>query len=430
MNGKATASTASLHKRQYHSQIFAKVLDGNKQPIRSLWVRNGFYYGQLRLEDPVTGRIKTRRVSLMNKEGQHIQSIADAKLELARLQTQRADHSLPTLRQTPRFADYATEYLTVIESTKKPGTVAKERSTLQSWIEYFQRSGMADIRLDQIKRAHVSSFLEQRLKSGLGPRQGVSTRTANLDVIALRNVLKRALDNALLQRLPTEGLRPYKTTTKKRSLVTAADLDRFCQAAFATKRNEAGREIPLTRNAQELVDYVRLMAYSGTRRNEALALRWDDVSFERRQLTVGADGDTKNRTSRVVDFNPKLEAHLQGMKKRRAPDTQWLFPSPQRGAKDVAVKVFRESLDLVRQRAGLPNFQFHDCRHHFISMAVMSGVDFMTIAAWVGHRDGGVLIGKVYGHLANEHRKLMAGRIAFEPVVLETPQGQPKQALA
>jgi len=48
-------------------------------------------------------------------------------------------------------------------------------------------------------------------------------------------------------------------------------------------------------------------------------------------------------------------------------------------------------------------------------MGVMSGIDFMTIAAWVGHKDGGVLIGKVYGHLANEHRKAMAGRMNFEP---------------
>jgi hypothetical protein len=29
----------------------------------------------------------------------------------------------------------------------------------------------------------------------------------------------------------------------------------------------------------------------------------------------------------------------------------------------------------------------------------MSGIDFMTIAAWLGHKDGGTLIGKVYGHL-------------------------------
>jgi site-specific recombinase XerD len=52
-------------------------------------------------------------------------------------------------------------------------------------------------------------------------------------------------------------------------------------------------------------------------------------------------------------------------------------------------------------------------RHHFISMCVMSGIDFMTIAQWVGHVDGGVLIGKVYGHLANEHRQRMAQLVQF-----------------
>jgi len=38
----------------------------------------------------------------------------------------------------------------------------------------------------------------------------------------------------------------------------------------------------------------------------------------------------------------------------------------------------------------LQRFGFHDCRHHFISYAVMSGIDFMTIARWVGHKDGGI----------------------------------------
>ena len=35
----------------------------------------------------------------------------------------------------------------------------------------------------------------------------------------------------------------------------------------------------------------------------------------------------------------------------------------------------------------------------------MSGIDFMTIAKWVGHKDGGVLIGRVYGHLNDEHAR-------------------------
>ena len=43
----------------------------------------------------------------------------------------------------------------------------------------------------------------------------------------------------------------------------------------------------------------------------------------------------------------------------------------------------------------------------------MSGVDFMTIAKWVGHRDGGLLIGKVYGHLSDEHTRRQAGKVSF-----------------
>jgi len=85
------------------------------------------------------------------------------------------------------------------------------------------------------------------------------------------------------------------------------------------------------------------------------------------------------------------------MQTRRAPDTEWMFPSPQRGEKDIPAKSLRETLEAARTAADLPAFGFHDCRHLFISMSVMAGIDFMTIAEWVGHQDGGVLIGKVYG---------------------------------
>lgn len=70
-------------------------------------------------------------------------------------------------------------------------------------------------------------------------------------------------------------------------------------------------------------------------------------------------------------------------------------------------------LRLLRKLAGLPRFGFHDCRHFFISYSVMAGIDYLTIAKWVGHKDGGVLIGKVYGHLADEHAKQQARRLSF-----------------
>jgi len=60
----------------------------------------------------------------------------------------------------------------------------------------------------------------------------------------------------------------------------------------------------------------------------------------------------------------------------------------------------------------------------------MSGIDFMTIARWVGHKDGGILIGKVYGHLSNEHAQAQAARMNFGSVPTEflKPVGQKLQA--
>jgi integrase len=405
-------------KRNHQTLTFSKVVDGRKQPIRGLWIRGTRYYARLSVENPITGVKKTRRVPLVDKEGGAVQTVAQAVAELKRLQTKRSDNALPPLARTPKFGEYAAQYLAYIGSgqgAKKPGTVEKEKTILTRWTEF-----LSGLRLDQIRPVHVNRFVESRLK------ENVSGRTINLDVIGLRVVLKRAISDGLIQRLPTEGLRPLKTSTKKRALFTTSELETLCKAAFETKKNKKSEDAPLTENAQEFVDYVKLMAYSGARRNEALGLRWEDVDFENKQLFIRRQAtrrgieDLKNRDARVVDFNPKLKAHLIDLKDRSQEVSKWLFPSPQRGDKDVPAKTFRESLELVRERAKLPNFGFHDCRHHFISMCVMSGIDFMTIAAWVGHKDGGVLIGKVYGHLANEHRKAMADKLSFDPSAAQT----------
>lgn len=407
---RSSTNRVVVTRQQSHPAKFAKVLDGRKQPIRALWVRNGRFYAQLKIENPITGLKKTRRVPLNDTDGEPVQTASQAVSELKRLQTQRSDNLLPVLERTPKFSDYVLRYLAFISSgqgTKKPGTIQKEKAILARWTDY-----LGQLRIDQIKRVHVNRFIEARLK------EDVSPRTVNLDVIALRVVLKRALEDGLIQRLPTEGLRPLKTTTRKRPLFTSPDLEAICAAALGQRENEKGALVPVTENAEQFTDYIKFLAYSGARRNEALGMLWADIDLKQGQLTIGADGDTKNRSARVVDFNPKLKAHLLDMKARKAPDSQWLFPSPQRGEKNIPAKTFRESLTLARTKAKMPNFNFHDCRHHFISMCVMSGVDFMTIAAWVGHRDGGVLIGKVYGHLANENRKSMAERVNFGPTLV------------
>ena len=44
-----------LFSQRSHQSSLAKVFDGRKQPIRTLWVRNGRFYAQLKIEKILTG---------------------------------------------------------------------------------------------------------------------------------------------------------------------------------------------------------------------------------------------------------------------------------------------------------------------------------------------------------------------------------------
>ena len=371
---------------------YQKVRDGRKQPIRGLWQRNGRFYARLAVEDFNTGKKAVRRVPL------EAETVAEAVAALKKLQTQRADNALPVLKQTPKFSDYVETYFAhfaLLKDAKRPRTIETERGHLNRWKEHLKET-----RLDRIGKPMIADFRAKRKV------EGVSNRTVNLAVTCLRNVLKMAVDDGWLQRLPTENLRPLKWTAKKKKLYTAAEIDSLCKAAMEVSKNGVG-----------FADLIHFLAYCGTRISETLRLKWSDVDWQQKQITIGSDGLAKNHKPRTVDFNPKLETHLKDMLTRRAPDSEFLVPSPQRGKNDKPAKTFRESLKLARTKAGFNDFGFHHCRHFFISFCVMSGIDYMTIARWVAHADGGILIGKVYGHLTNDHARRQAQKLNFEPVM-------------
>ncbi|MCI0744045.1 MAG: site-specific integrase [Verrucomicrobia subdivision 3 bacterium] len=399
-NETVSNSTTSDITAKRHTRLeYRKVLDGRKQPIRGLWQRGERFYARLKVED-ASGKAVVRRIPLVDESGNPWRTVPQAVAALRKLEVQREDNKLPTFGQTPKFSDYVESYFDYykqVKDAKRASTLLRERGPLKEWKKHLD-----GIRLHRIKKAHVNSFIAKRQAIGM------SARTVNLDVIALRNVLKKAIDDGYLTTLPTQNLRPLKTTTKKRDLVTMSQINLLCEKA-----------VGVSQNGQQFSDYVRLMAYCGSRRDETLRLKWSDVDWQNKQLVIGSDGLAKNHKPRRVDFNPTLEIHLREMASRRAPDSEWMFPSPQRGDKDIHAKTFRESLTLARNAADLPRLGFHDCRHHFISLCVMSGIDYMTIAEWVGHQDGGILIGKVYGHLAGSHKKQQAQKVNFQPVLLD-----------
>ncbi len=390
-NATQSQSSQSNSPRRHK---YTKVLDNRKHPVRGLWRRNGSFLARISVED-TAGRKNVRWVPLAAK------SAAEAQDELRTLVVERKEHRLRHVGRSPTFAEYLNQtYLPLLAgSGKKPDTIITETTHYNRWCE-----AIGHLRLDKIRPSHIQETLNKL-------RANRSARTCNLALVCLRHVLKAAKRDGFLKTLPSADIAWQRTDKKSRRLCTLAEIERICEAGMTA-----------TKNGQQLADYLRFLAFTGAREQEALRIRWVDVDFERKLVCVGADADTKNREARHVDFNPALEAHLREMQRRRAPDSQWLFPSPQRGERDEHAKTFRESMKLARKAAGLVGFGFHDCRHHFISFAVMSGIDYMTIARWVGHKDGGVLIGKVYAHLSNEHAQAQAARLNFGPAIVTLPQ--------
>jgi integrase len=383
-----------------HRAQFIPARDSRNRRIPGLYIRGNRYYAQLWV-DAGNGKKAPRRFALKNGDNEPVRTLNEAKEALEVKRHDRREGRLPTIGRKPSFADYSVTYFDKAKvQRKRPGTLAGERQAISRWCDH-----LGHVRIDQITPPLISAYIDKRLKGGMFCRRklgAASERTTNLDLMRLRNVLNAALDDGHLRDLPRIKLLD-EPPAKKRELITPDEFDRLLTAArTACKKNGA-----------QLADYLRFLAFSGAREKEALRVQWADVDFQGERVTIGADGLSKNRESRTVEFNPQLSAVLRDMTKRRAPDSSWLFPSPQRGPRDARTKSFRESLKMARTAANLEWVGFHDLRHYFCSVCVMAGIDFMTVAAWLGHKDGGILVGKVYGHLLDEHRQKAARRVKF-----------------
>tara|TARA_R110002020_G_scaffold124539_3_gene281606 strand:+ start:1627 stop:2667 length:1041 start_codon:yes stop_codon:yes gene_type:complete len=343
------------------SALYHRVLDNQGEAVKNLYRRRDRFYRRQSGKTVSLGLSQEEAIILNDRMSQGLTPMS------------------------PAFSQFWKKYIATIRGTKASRTVDSEEQHLQAWASYLRSK-----RLHEINNGDILAYRAKRLE------EGWSARTANISMSCFNNLMAFAKDCGYISDPPR--VKMIKTRSAKRRLYQQHDIDAVCNAAL-----EVGKYGPL------LVDFIRFLQYTGARMTESLRVRWEDVDWARRQVTIGFDGETKGREYKVVDFNRNLEAHLKAMLSR-AGDSRYLFPTFRADA-DKPLTTLKSSLHTARAKSGLPGFNFHDCRHHFISYAVMAGVDYLTIAKWVGHKDGGILIGKVYGHLNNSHAKAMADKL-------------------
>ena len=394
-------------KEQGHVKApkFIPVKDSRNRKVRGMVTRNGRYYAQMRIALP-DGKSKAMRIPL---EATRL-DLAIAEAESKRTEKRKGDIQLPGVR--PNFAKLVEQYLQSNIGTRRNrgmGHLSKSESTREHESQSLQRlvKQFGGKRIDGIAVKDLVSFVNNRT------RDGVKNRTINLDLIAFNNCMGYAVKTNLITRPPRLEKQDEDQTEEKR-LLTREEIDLLIQvsitpASYKIKNQEKKYH---AQNGEQLALFIQFLSSSGCREQEALRIKKEYVDMDRGLLTIQA-ANAKSGKKRFIQFNEALRNVLEEVLGALPEDTAWLFPSPRRGAKDRPVETLRPSFNMVREIAGLPEVGFHHFRHYFASQCVMTGINFMTIAKWLGHQDGGILVGKTYGHLNDEHQREAAKKLSL-----------------
>lgn len=158
-----------------------------------------------------------------------------------------------------------------------------------------------------------------------------------------------------------------------------------------------------------------LLATTGMRKGEALALKWSDLDFLRRTVTInktvtrkldnseGIDTPKTVNSNRTLSLEPLAISHLKVFRASMPviPMTDSLvFTSsrdPQR-KKPMSLMTPNHWLETIITDSGLPRITVHGLRHTFASIQIASGIEPKALQLQLGHSDIKVTL-NVYTHM-------------------------------
>jgi integrase len=239
----------------------------------------------------------------------------------------------------------------------------------------------------------------QRFVDWLTSRPGRSGRLCDRSVANALTPLRAALDAAVAEGLLEHNPADAVVLPRRRG----GRAWEFKERRFLT-REELARlleEVPPKWRA--LFD---LLAATGLRISEAIALRWIDLELDSasprlrvsRAIVRGVAGVPKSRHgARLVPLPPELAATLRALRPLQAADDALVFPGREGGPADVG-SLRRRVLVPAAARAELSGVGFHAFRHTCASLLIESGLSVLRLQRWMGHHSPAFTL-ETYGHL-------------------------------
>ena len=270
--------------------------------------------------------------------------------------------------------------------------------------------GLSETRISAVTqtqcRQWAKEFLNSKRATGHNwkteAKRNISASRFNNTVDTLRHIFEVGIEHGVILSNPANAI--GKVTPEQKPVRIPA---RYQFIALVQEIRNAQGAV-----SQCSADLVEFLAYTGCRIDEARWVLWSHVTRSRNELEVWGDPTTatKNSLVRRVPIIPPLAKLLDDLAQRpRIPRSS----KRRRGDFVIAVAECQRAIDRACQRLGINRFTHHDLRHLFATLRIEKGVDIPTVSRWLGHKDGGALAMKTYGHLRDEHSQAMAAKVSF-----------------
>lgn len=348
--------------------------------------------------DPLTG--KEKRV---NRKG--FASKKQAELELAKLQL---GLNKPK-EKTPKFKELYDSWLIPYKSSVKPSTF----TTIQDLFRLHILPDFGDIFVDKITSDMVQEWVNKKYELGYSKfREFHVYLNKIMEIATARRHISFNPCNATI--FPKRKEQDFKEDI---IIWTKDELKEFLGLVEATK-------------SIKWYAFFRLLAYTGMRRGEILALEWKDISFKNKTLTINKSrkvannpdfvsggneprkieitGSTKTGDKRTIEIDSETLNILQEWKKKQVEmfGIQKIIFTNSEGdylRLNYPIKV----LNSITKKYHLREIDIHRFRHIHTTMLILANRNknsLATIMQRLGHTDISTTL-NIYNHIVKEEKE-------------------------
>ena len=336
-------------------------------------------------KDPASGKYKSQWFTVQGSK-------KDAEKKLSELLHQM-DTGVYMKPGKTTVADYLAMWLS---DYVKPNLSPRGHERYESIVRVYLVPAIGSIPLTQLRSNHLQKHYSVMLKAGSSPR------SVRYHHVVLHKALATALKWGLIARNVADGVDAPRAKRSDMQIWDEDEVNQFLKTAQSTQ--------------YYALFYVAL--FTGARRSELLALRWQDTDFLYSQLYINRsmhhlkDGSyiftqpKSERSRRTIALPPSAFLVLQDYQKQKAAegllldmplkDTDLVFSVL---GKPLRPNTVSRAWSMVAVKAGVKVIRLHDARHTHASLMLKQGIHPKIVSERLGHSTISITL-DTYSHVA------------------------------